>query len=123
MRTKKILGILALLSLVFVAACGTSEDGAPHGLGVQFFMATGTQFHGDSTLDCGDCHGGTIGNCTRCHFGPSGARVPDGVTWTHGDPHTGVGFSLNSEVGDVCNKCHGMTRKYSDVPGSCHDCH
>jgi hypothetical protein len=122
MNTKRILGILAILSLVFVAACGEGgEDGAPHGRGVQFFMSYGTEFHGDSGLDCGECHGAAFANCTYCHFGPSGARVPDGVAWTHGTvPHNDPALTA---VSDACNRCHNYTRKYDNVPATCHNCH
>jgi hypothetical protein len=121
MKTKILLKILPLLALAFVAACGESGDDAPHSRGREFFMADGSQFHGTSTLNCSNCHSGSIANCTRCHFGPDGARVPDGVTWTHGTiPHNDPGL-VAVEV--VCNRCHSMTRGFDGVPASCHDCH
>lgn len=75
-------------------------------------------FHGDSSLTCSECHA-TATFCGTCHFGPSGSKVPQGSSWTHGS-HSHKSLSGYRAV---CNKCHTLDRSYGNGPRACHDCH
>ncbi len=89
-----------------------------HVTGQAWLDSASADFHGDSTLNCSSCHDTNV-FCSTCHFGPSGSRVPAGVSWTHGSvPHASL--AANEAV---CNQCHTLTRQYRNQPATCHDCH
>jgi hypothetical protein len=94
-------------------------SGLKHPLGQVWLDPKSNQFHGESILNCASCHDLTA-DCTQCHFGASGSKVPDGSNWLHGynDGHKNFeGFQ------GVCTKCHDLDRSYGNPPASCHDCH
>jgi hypothetical protein len=99
-------------------ACHPGGPGVAHPLGQPWLDKKSSQFHGDSSLACSNCH--TVASfCSTCHFGPSGSRVPPGSGWTHGQSgHTRLGSFQT-----VCNACHNVNRRYGNRPTSCHDCH
>ena len=102
----------------------------PHDPSATWLIPGSVNFHGDeantdSTL-CARCHGanflgGSTGvSCLSCHFDESGALVPPGSSWTHGDDHDTL-----LVYGSVCNNCHDTWRTYdaASAPAACHDCH
>jgi len=110
-------------------SCHDCHGSGGHPVGQVWLDSASASFHGDAaTADlnsCRTCHGtnldgGSAGvSCETCHFGPSGSRVPTGVSWTHGTTHTGL-----AAYEPTCNQCHSLTRQYRNAPSaSCHDCH
>ncbi|MDO9264688.1 MAG: hypothetical protein Q7U02_12030 [Desulfosalsimonadaceae bacterium] len=94
-------------------------NGLKHPLGQAWIDPKSTQFHGESDLSCAGCHDPAT-DCTQCHFGASGSKVPAGSNWSHGynDEHkTFEGFQ------GICNKCHDVDRSFGNPPSACHDCH
>ena len=90
--------------------------GLPHLMGEPWLNKTSPDFHGDSLLNCADCHDLSI-RCNECHFGASGSKAPPG--WTHGTfPHDYL-----TDSAPVCTTCHDLNRSYGNGPASCHDCH
>ncbi len=89
---------------------------ATHVTGQAWLDKKSSQFHGNSSLDCAQCHS-MPADCTECHFGANGQRSPDG--WTHGF----TGHRSYSNQAAVCTTCHNLNRSYGNAPGSCHDCH
>ncbi|WP_156826996.1 cytochrome c3 family protein [Geopsychrobacter electrodiphilus] len=108
--------------------CHDCHIGATHPLGQAWVDSASQTFHGTAALadvnSCKACHGqdllgGAAGvSCDKCHFGPTGSRVPVGVTWVHGTSHAPLG-----SYGATCNQCHTLTRQYRSLPNLCHDCH
>ena len=112
------------------AGCHDCHAGvAPHPTGKDWLDKKSPIFHGiDAKRDlvqCAACHGGnyrggTSGvSCFRCHFTPTGSRVPNGVAWIHGT----TSHSALTSSATVCNWCHVVNRNYGNAPSSCHDCH
>ena len=87
-----------------------------HVTGEFWFNKTSPDFHGNSTLNCADCHDlGT--ECSECHFDSSGSKSPS--DWIHGEePHDDLASSE-----PICNTCHELSRGFGNGPGACHDCH
>ena len=125
--------IMVRMSVIAIAvsglvACGDSAgtftlgDAAPpaaHAMGDSWLNPASADFHGeaDSGLTCADCHNLKT-DCSTCHFGATGSKVPAGVSWSHGaTPHDYPGQA------SVCNECHGLMRGLGDAPAACHDCH
>ena len=94
------------------------QDQASHPLGQPWLDSKSADFHGKSALQCSSCHDQTT-KCATCHFGPTGSKVPQDLSWEHGTiPHD----SLESYQA-VCNQCHTLNRSYGNGPNSCHNCH
>ncbi len=94
--------------------------GVSHVLGQDWLDENESTFHGESTLDCANCHDLDV-KCVQCHFDQNGSHVPAGVTWEHGStPHNQSELTTNNTV---CNACHDLNRSYGNAPESCHDCH
>ncbi|TAL16332.1 hypothetical protein EPN96_09370 [bacterium] len=122
MRNRLVFGFTALLLLAFAVGCSDTKVpiGAPHPLGREWLITGGADFHGSSSLNCSDCHD-PESFCFTCHFGPGGAKVPPDSGWSHGSfPHD---LDLLKSVGDVCDRCHAITKRYTDQPDQCHLCH
>lgn len=111
------------------ANCHNCHSEPDHPLGEEWLDRTQSTFHGnkaESDLDsCKACHGSDLQggsakvSCDKCHFGPSGSKVPVGSDWQHGTtPHQDLGKQI-----DICNACHTVSRLYRNTPESCHDCH
>ncbi|MBI5015848.1 MAG: hypothetical protein HZB55_10205 [Deltaproteobacteria bacterium] len=85
-------------------------------------VASTTATQTTCTTECHAANGTTTVNgipgCAVCHFGPTGTKVPAGVTWTHGTSHSGL-----AAYEAVCNQCHTITRGLGNGPAACHDCH
>jgi predicted CxxxxCH...CXXCH cytochrome family protein len=89
----------------------------------------GSVFVSSSRPLCAVCHGRNlegrkigrieVPGCSTCHFSPGGARVPQGVAWTHGS----TGHSKQESSGSVCDACHQVYASYGLEPKSCHGCH
>ena len=90
-----------------------------HPLGQAWLDPMITGFHGQSSLDCTDCHYPST-DCTVCHFDATGSRTPPGSNWTHGNNDNHKNFE---PFQDVCNACHDLNRSFNNPPVSCHDCH
>lgn len=103
------MGIVCLIGVFFLASCS-------HPLEDPWLNKTSPDFHGNSSLNCTECHD-LSNECDECHFGASGSKsTPD---WVHGTtPHEQLGAR-----GPVCNTCHDLNRSYGNGPGICHDCH
>lgn len=110
-------------------ACHDCHLSATHPTGRNWLSKGVNGFHGDAAQQdidsCRQCHGqdyrgGSSGvGCYTCHFGPTGSKVPGGVSWSHGStPHA----ALEPYI-DTCNACHAIDRNYGFPPASCHDCH
>jgi hypothetical protein len=83
-------------------------------------ITSGANFHGASSLTCSECHQTDL-FCSQCHFGPAGVKVPSGASYTHGDyPHD---FLMLTTTGEVCDRCHTITKSYTAQPSTCHNCH
>ncbi len=91
-------------------------------------------FHGSVFLNssrplCSVCHGRKlegrktgrvdVPGCSTCHFGPVGARVPQGGSWVHG----AADHSTQAASGSVCDACHQVYTSYGLEPQACHPCH
>jgi hypothetical protein len=107
-------------------SCHSGVPSVPHPLGRQWLSSLGSRFHGSpEELDlpyCQGCHD-TSTFCSKCHFGIGGARVPDGVDWSHGwMSHT---QSVLVATEEVCEECHELTRSFGQGPGNitCGGCH
>lgn len=110
------------------AACHDCHLAADHPLDQPWLDRKAAGYHGvvaQAGIDrCQQCHGadyaggGSGVGCFGCHFGPSGSKVPAGVTWSHGASHTTLG---GYEA--VCNLCHTTSRAFANGPVACHDCH
>lgn len=125
----KILYIFLLLPLLALGGCGDANDDAidsPHPVGAAWLNPANAGFHGAAAdASCAQCHGsgGQIVSCDKCHFGPTGSKVPTGVTWTHGTvPHGNL-----IDQGPTCNACHDLMRTYGRTIDSksatCSSCH
>jgi len=94
------------------------HDCHTHVTGQPWLDPKSAEFHGGSTLNCGTCHD-TAAECSSCHFGATGSKVPVGSGWAHGTvPHNKL-----SSWKTVCNTCHDLNRSYGNGPAACHDCH
>jgi len=100
--------IFLMVSLLF-GACS-------HPLDDPWLNKNNFHFHGDSFLNCVNCHDLST-ECIKCHFDEFGNKSPS--DWAHGTiPHSEL---KDSEV--VCNTCHAVNRNYDNGPNDCHDCH
>lgn len=94
------------------------HDCHAHVTGQPWLDSKSPEFHGASALECGKCHDLST-ECSTCHFGQSGSKIPEGSGWTHGaSPHGSL-----EAYGAVCNQCHSLDRSYGNGPAACHDCH
>lgn len=110
-------------------SCHDCHLSADHPVGRNWLSKGVFGFHGDiakqSVDSCRQCHGqdyrggSSDVSCYTCHFGPTGSKVPSGVSWQHGSvPHE----SLSPYI-ETCNNCHETNRSYGFAPTGCHDCH
>ncbi|HKI51129.1 MAG TPA: hypothetical protein VJ995_03570 [Geothermobacteraceae bacterium] len=112
-------------------ACHDCHVGATHPVGQAWLDVNSATFHGAAAQadvnSCAACHGadfqgGSAGvSCYKCHFGPTGSKIPAGESWSHGTvPHNTTALIGSSAV---CNQCHDTSRLYGNGPNACHDCH
>ncbi|MBU0991945.1 MAG: hypothetical protein KJ737_05575 [Proteobacteria bacterium] len=101
------------------ASCHDCHDIVNHPLGKTWLDPKSSQFHGSSNLTCSSCHNLST-ECSQCHFGSSGSKVPPGSGWTHGRNKQHERFSFYQ---NVCNQCHSLNRSYGNAPSNCHNCH
>ncbi len=120
-EVKTMIRALAGVGLAFVLLAGGSAAAsgvAQHPTGRAWLDPVSPNFHGRSPISCADCHD-EASDCLRCHFGPGGAREPQGSRWRHG----ARGHEHLQRFGAVCRRCHEIERGWGGGPGRCHDCH